>query len=262
MSHSGPARVSVGRARVHRLGFAEAVEAICGLVGEGKASTVVTPNIQHVALLERDQDFRQAYESAALVLPDGWPIVVAMSLRTGRLSRRVTGADLVPALCRQAAERGLTVGFVGGAPGAAIEAERRMRREHPGLRCVLIDEPPWGFEQDPGESGRLIAAVNMAGPDILFVGLGTPKQELFIAAHQDKLNVGVVVCSGAAIDFIAGCQRRAPRWLRNVGLEWAYRVAREPRRLAGRYAAAAPRFLIAVARDVARVLPRRSGPGR
>lgn len=253
-------RVTVGRTSVHALRFDEAVQEICRLASDHSASMVVTPNIQHIALLESDEEFRRAYAAAELVLPDGWPVVAAMRLQTRGITRRVTGADLLPALCAAAVERGLSVGFLGGADRAVAGALDRMRLAAPGLRGHLAEEPPMGFERDPDTVRQVVEAVNQAAPDILFVGLGAPKQELFVEAHLDEMNVGVAVCVGAGIDFAAGRHSRAPRWLQACGLEWAYRVAREPRRLARRYVRSAPVFVRVVARDLrGRVVKRLGG---
>lgn len=251
MPKNGLRRVRVGKALVHDISFADAVLEILALARTRAAGVVVTPNIQHIALLESDDGFGASYARADLVLPDGWPVVLAMRL-SGRGAtgwHRITGADLVPELCKAAAFSGLSVGFVGGAPTAASQALDRLRSVSPDLRCVFLEAPSRGFEHRPNVVDDLVLRISDAGPDILFLGLGTPKQECFADSTRDELNVGVTVCVGAAIDFIAGVQRRAPGLVQAVGLEWAYRMVHDPRRLVVRYLWAAPRFLVALVQN-------------
>jgi N-acetylglucosaminyldiphosphoundecaprenol N-acetyl-beta-D-mannosaminyltransferase len=251
-------RVRVGRATVDALSFEEAVEEICALaVVPGPRSVVVTPNIQHIAMLRTDDAFVEAYERAALVLPDGFPVCAVMGLALGRQQSRVTGADLLPAVCREAATRRLSVGLLGGHPGAGEEAARRLCRAIPGLDITLIEPAPRGFEHSPEELARVLAGVVSAAPALLFVGLGAPKGELFLTRHAERLGGGVALSVGAALDFQAGYVQRAPdRWQR-VGLEWLWRIRQEPRRLAGRYLRSMPLFVLAVAPTVWRWVLRR-----
>ena len=210
---------------------------------------VVTPNIQHIALLESDERFRAAYRRADLVLADGWPVVAAVRRIYGRSIHRITGADLLPALCRAAAARGLRVGIVGGLDGAASDAARRLGEVIPELTISLTLEPALGFEREPQQVAEILRRINAADLDLLFLALGAPKQEMFAAENLDAMNAGVTLCIGAAVDFVAGRQRRAPRLLRRAGLEWAFRAVHEPRRLIPRYARSAPVFVRAVARS-------------
>jgi N-acetylglucosaminyldiphosphoundecaprenol N-acetyl-beta-D-mannosaminyltransferase len=252
------ARVALGPVVVDALTFRQAVEHLCVLAqADSPRRYAVTPNIQHVALLRRDAAFRAAYRGAALVLPDGFPVCLAMRPFLGRAQERVTGADLVPALCEAAAERGLSVGFLGGRPGASKEAARRLIQAFPGLDVALVEAAPLGFDRRPEELERVLREVARASPQVLFVGLGAPKGELFLARHADRLGPGVALSVGAAIDFQAGLVSRAPARWQALRLEWVWRIRQEPRRLAGRYLLSAPAFLAAVGPDVLRRLLRR-----
>jgi exopolysaccharide biosynthesis WecB/TagA/CpsF family protein len=235
----------VGRAVIDCLDQAQAVDAICRLAAHPDAGghIVVTPNIQHIALLERDPAFQAAYADASLTLADGWP--VARAARTSR----VPGSDLFGLVCAEAARRGLSVGIVGGRPGAAGRAVDRLKAEHPELIVAVVDVPSYGFERSPEQTAHVVDRVGRVRPDILFVALGAPKQEVFAHEHRDELNAGVILCVGAAVDFYAGDVERAPELLQHAGLEWAHRIAQEPGRLAGRYAHAAPAFVTAVVRQ-------------
>ncbi|MEM9701659.1 MAG: WecB/TagA/CpsF family glycosyltransferase [Planctomycetota bacterium] len=206
----------------------------------GAAKTVVTPNVDHLVKLHRTTDpaVTAAYRSADLTLADGTPVVAA-SKRFGKpLPERVPGSDLVPALLQSATEeRPLTVFLLGAGPGVAEIAARNIARDTPSVLVVGTDCPPLGFENDSAECDRIVQKVNGAAPDVLIVGLGFPKQEKWVHAHRDGLRCGTALCVGATIDFLAGNVARAPRWVGKVGLEWVFRMALEPRRLAGRYAA-------------------------
>lgn len=237
-------RRHVGRALVDCVTFDQAVSAVLSLALDPLSRRyVVTPNIQHVVALERNTAFRDAYAGADLVLPDGAPVAAALRAASSAPQTRVTGADLMPAVCAAAAERGLTVGILGGARGSAEAAAAVLRETYPALRVVLVEPAPYGFIDDPAQLDAVLDHVAVKDPDILFVALGAPKQEVFVHAYRTRLGTGVALCVGAAVDFLAGHIRRAPHSWQRVGMEWAWRVVQEPRRLARRYLAAAPVFL-------------------
>lgn len=215
----------------------------------GPAALVVTPNIQHVALWRADVEFRQSCTTSELVLPDGWPVVTAMRLLDGYHGKRVTGSDLAPRICQAAAREGLSIGLIGGRSDSAAIAARRLRQRVPGLQIPLAASPQFCDRPTEIDVRTLVGLVEPAKIDILLLCIGTPKSELLAAAAASELEAGVVLCFGAAIDFIAGSQTRAPRWLQMVGMEWAYRISKEPKRLAGRYAVAAPKFVRAIAHE-------------
>ncbi len=196
---------------------------------------VVTPNVDHAVMFQRRADLREAYADASLVLADGAPLVWASRLLGRSLPQRVAGSDLVPRIF-DAADRPLRVFLLGAAPGVADEAARRIAARWPHVDVVGTYSPPLGFENDPQENDRILAAVAAAAPDLLVVGLGAPKQELWVHRHHRQLSAKVALCVGATIDFLAGHRRRSPRWMQRVGLEWLHRVLSEPRRLASRYA--------------------------
>jgi N-acetylglucosaminyldiphosphoundecaprenol N-acetyl-beta-D-mannosaminyltransferase len=197
---------------------------------------VVTPNVDHIVQLQTKDDMRLAYREAALVIADGQPIVWASRWLGRPLPERVAGSDLVPQLFASAtAERPLRVMLLGAAPGVGLRAAERIRAAWPSVEIVAVDSPPLGFEHDPVENERIVRLVESSAPQLLIVGLGAPKQELWTLQHRDRLRANVVLCVGATIDFLAGDLNRAPNWMRQCGLEWFYRLACEPRRLAKRY---------------------------
>jgi N-acetylglucosaminyldiphosphoundecaprenol N-acetyl-beta-D-mannosaminyltransferase len=198
---------------------------------------VVTPNADHTVMLQQNPEFRAAYDNASLVLADGMPVVLASRLLRRPLPERVTGADLVPALFDAASEqRPLTVYLLGAGPGVAERAAANIRARWPHVAVVGTYSPPFGFEKYEAETAAILRRIDAARPDVLVVGLGAPKQELWVAQHRERIAAKVSLCVGATIDFLAGEVRRAPRWMQRGGLEWLYRLLCEPRRLFKRYA--------------------------
>lgn len=208
----------------------------------GPPSYVVTPNTQHVALLQDSEEFRRIYRSAWLSVADGMSLVWASRLLGTPLPEKVSGIDLFEAVCAAAAGTGVRVFLLGGRPGAAAEAARVLAARHPGLVVAGTYCPPMGFEADPVEAERAVRAVRSAAPHVLFVALGAPKQESWMYRNRELLGVPVLLGVGAAFDFVAGRVRRAPRWMQDWGLEWVFRTMTEPRRLGKRYAVTNPRF--------------------
>jgi N-acetylglucosaminyldiphosphoundecaprenol N-acetyl-beta-D-mannosaminyltransferase len=197
---------------------------------------VVTPNVDHAVIFQTNDRLRDAYASAALVLADGAPVVLASHLLGRSLPERVAGSDLAPALfARTNAELQLKIFLLGAAPGVAQRAAANIEQRWPGVKVVGTLSPPLGFERDAMENDRILASIAVAEPDVVLVGLGAPKQELWVHAHAHRIHAKFALCIGATIDFLAGEKRRAPRWMRRVGLEWLHRLSTEPRRLAMRY---------------------------
>jgi N-acetylglucosaminyldiphosphoundecaprenol N-acetyl-beta-D-mannosaminyltransferase len=204
---------------------------------------VVTPNADHAIILRDNADLRRAYHDASLVLADGWPVVLAARLLGKPLLGRVTGSDLVPAVLEAAsASGGLRVFLLGAAPGVAERAIPIAEAKYPGVRIVGAYGPPFGFERDAAENERILEMIAKANPDLLLVGLGAPKQELWVHRNRERIDASVALCIGAAIDFLAGEKPRAPKLIRRIGLEWLHRALTEPKRLFPRYARNAVQF--------------------
>jgi N-acetylglucosaminyldiphosphoundecaprenol N-acetyl-beta-D-mannosaminyltransferase len=198
------------------------------------ARFVVTPNVDHAVLFHQRADVRAAYRDASLVLADGTPLVWAARLLKQPLPERVAGSDLVPQLFASA-ETPLRVFLLGAEPGVAELAALRISNQWRKVHIVGTYSPPIGFEKDSVENGRVFDVVADASPDLVIVGLGAPKQEIWVHRHHRHLQAKVIICAGATIDFLAGHRRRSPVWMRRVGLEWLHRLCSEPRRLASRY---------------------------
>jgi N-acetylglucosaminyldiphosphoundecaprenol N-acetyl-beta-D-mannosaminyltransferase len=196
---------------------------------------VVTPNVDHAIIFQGNVNLRAAYAEASLVLADGMPIVVAARLLGRFLPERVAGSDLAPRLFA-AADQPLRVFLLGAAPGVAEAAARNIGKQWSRVEVVGTYSPPIGFEDNAAENARIFAAVAAASPDLLILGLGAPKQEVWMHANRHQLHAKVALCGGATIDFLAGHRRRSPVWMQRTGLEWLHRLCAEPRRLASRYA--------------------------
>jgi len=211
---------------------------------------IVTPNVDHICRLRKDAALRAAYREAFLVLPDGMPILWAARLAGTPLREKLSGSDLVPRLSEHAMRRGYSVYFLGAQPGVAALAANRLQERYPGLRVAGTWSPPRNFGGDPEANAEAVARLREAKPDICFVALGSPKQEIWIHRHCATAEVPVLVGVGAAFDFIAGRRKRAPVWMQRSGLEWVWRLCHEPRRLGRRYLIEDSRFVVLLLREV------------
>lgn len=236
--------------------FQETLEHIDGLIQAGRPSFFITANLHYAMLTAQDARLPAVNAKAAFLVADGMPLVWASRWRPVRLPQRVTGSDLVPALCARAAERGYRVFFLGGAEGVAEEAVRRLTERYPTLPVAGIEVPPFR-PLSPEETEALIARIRATRPDLLFVAFGQPKGELWLAEHCEALGVPVSVQAGGTVDFLAGRIRRAPRWIQRIGLEWAFRLSQEPSRLATRYARNGLFVFRMLARDLGALVTRR-----
>lgn len=247
-----PPRFLLGRVPIDRISMDYAavllVEALLHRGGH-PALTVVGPNAQLVTLAERDDLFAEAMRSADLAVPDGISVVMASRLLGQAIPERVTGGDLMERMCAEAAHYGFRVFFLGGLPGAAEMAAFNLRRRYPGLNICGTYCPPLGFENDPAELFCIERVIEHARPDLLCVAFGAPKQEIWMQRNRRRLNVGVILPVGAAFDTQAGLQRRAPRWMQHIALEWLFRLLMEPRRLWRRYLIGNSHFILLVLRQ-------------
>ena len=212
-----------------------AVEHILSELSEGRGGWMITPNLDILRRYVQDPAFQAMANRANVCVADGMSLVWAAHLAGTPLPERVAGSSLIEPLCRAAADAGRRLYFLGGSPGTANQTVARLHERIPLLEVAGSCCPEWGFEENDEGLSRVQERLQAADPDIVFVALGSPKQERFI----DRLSVlfptvwwiGV----GGSFDFLSGQVPRAPVWMQNVGLEWLYRLMREPRRLARRY---------------------------
>ena len=226
----------LGGVRFDNVAMTEAVAAIIRMAQKSEKSCLVcTANLDHLASMHADPDFQKIYREADFVVADGMPLVWLSHLAGTPLKERVAGSDLFWELGRASSLTGVRLFFLGGQPTSADKAAAKLCQTFPGAQIVGTYCPPFGKLSDPDEDERIRVAIEMAQPDILLVGLGSPKQEKWIAAHLGELNVPVSIGVGAAFDMAAGMVRRAPLWVQHTGFEWLFRLIQEPRRLWYRY---------------------------
>ena len=243
-------RIRIGALPVDSVDLEGALDAIDDLVRAGDGGRVFTPNVDHVVQAEDNPRFRAAYEQVSLSLADGMPLLWAARALKKPLPAKVSGSDLIWPLMRRAAERGYRVYFLGGAPGAAEAAHQTLLRDLPTLKIVGTDSGRIDINGSAAVQEPILARIAEAKPNLLLVALGAPKQEIWSWEQRVQIGSAVAVGVGASLDFIAGMLRRAPRWMSDAGLEWAFRLAQEPRRLAGRYLLRDPQFFRIVARQM------------
>jgi exopolysaccharide biosynthesis WecB/TagA/CpsF family protein len=238
--------LTVDGVTINVLSLPQAVSSIVSAAQRGDNFSVCTLNLDHVVKLQQQSDFRAAYRRARFVTADGFPIVMLSRLLGTRI-RRTTGADLVEPVCRQARRKRLPIFMMGSNDRTlAITAERLSERFR-GLEVAGYYAPGENFDPHSSEADIAIERIRASGARLCFVALGAPRQELFAARCLDELNGTGLLCIGAALDFIAGTQTRAPSLSQKIGLEWAWRMLKEPRRLGPRYArcmAIVPQLLV------------------
>jgi N-acetylglucosaminyldiphosphoundecaprenol N-acetyl-beta-D-mannosaminyltransferase len=233
---AGPdAHAIVAGLEFDRLGEAEVVRYITEASQLGHGGWVATPNIDICRQTRRDPAARALVESATLVVPDGMPLLWASRLRGDCLVERVAGSSLIFSLSSAAARDGRSVYLLGGETGVPDLAGRQLAHRYPGLKVAGADAPPPGFDQTADAVAAVRERLLLAAPDIVYVGLGFPRQERLITQLAPSLPGAWFVACGAAIPFAAGALPRAPGWMQRSGLEWVFRLFTEPRRLFRRY---------------------------
>lgn len=208
----------------------DAVAQIANAIEIGSPTYVITPNLNYAMLCDQDPALQQVNRDALLMLADGMPLVWASR---GQLPERVAGSDLIPQLCAHAASQDWRVFLCGGAPGVAEEAARNLQQTHPDLLISGTAAPV--FDPDRPLPPDFLNQVRESQSHLLLVAGSQPKGELWLHRHHMELGVPVAVQMGATIDFLAKRVTRAPAWIKKTGLEWLWRLAMEPRRLAWRY---------------------------
>lgn len=229
------ARMKFMNTEIDNLTMDEALRRIDELIQEDRCAYVVTPNVDHIVKLEHDKELHKAYKHADLILTDGKPLIWISRLYGTPIKQKLSGSDLFPRVCELAAEKGYRVFFLGAAEGVAEKAAQNLIKQFPKLKIVGTYSPSIGFEKDTNELEYMINLVKSVSPQVLIVGLGCPKQELFIYNYRERLEVPISLGLGAVLDFASENVRRAPKWMSDYGLEWFFRLIHEPRRMAKRY---------------------------
>lgn len=245
---------SVLEINIHETSYADATARICSWAVAGESRVVYASNV-HVLMEAWDsQDFRKKVNGADLVTPDGMPLVWMMRIKGHRDQKRVYGPTLMLHVLEAAAKENIPVGFYGGKPEVLETLVRRMKERFSGLRVPFSMSPPFAT-MSTDKDKRIVESINRSGTRILFVGLGCPKQEIWMASQRGKVRA-VMLGVGAAFDFHAGVKPQAPAWIQQAGLEWLFRLVTEPRRLWKRYLIHNPRFIALAAADLLGVLKR------
>jgi N-acetylglucosaminyldiphosphoundecaprenol N-acetyl-beta-D-mannosaminyltransferase len=229
---------------VSRVTLETAVAHIASWIAGAQSRYVCICDVHSLMLARSDVSHAISLACADMVTPDGQPIAWTLRQRGYTDIARTCGPDLLPAVCARSVREGWTHYFYGGAEGVAGELARRMAEQYPGLNIAGTECPP--FRQlNPEERMAVIERIRASGANIVWVGLGCPKQERWMHEHRPLLPGVVMIGIGAAFDFHTGRIERAPEWMRSNGLEWLHRLTSEPRRLWRRYLILAPRFLLA-----------------
>lgn len=236
-------RMNILGVGVHAIRMVDAVNTLaCWIENRVKTQVVVCP-VYTVMLCQEDAELHHILDAAGLVTADGMPLVFVGRLMGYRNIERVYGPDLMQAFCQHASKKGYTSFLYGGAQGVAENLASRLTEQYPGLRIVGTYSPPYR-ELTGRETAEIADMINTANPDVVWVGLGTPKQDKWIAGSREHINAPVMIGVGAAFDFLGERVLQAPRWMQRSGLEWLFRLIVEPRRLWRRYLVYNPLFII------------------
>ena len=213
----------------------ETIAEIEKYIKEDKKRYIVAINVDVVVKIENDKELQEATNKADMVLADGKPLIWISKYYKRPIKEKISGSDLVPLLCKRAAEKRYSIYILGGADGIAEQAKKNLEEQYPAIRIVGTYAPPFGFEKDQAELDKINQMISEKTPDLLIACFGCPKQEKFIYRNIDKYDAKVSVCAGATVDFLAGNVKRAPKWMSEHGLEWFYRFLKEPKIMFKRY---------------------------
>jgi N-acetylglucosaminyldiphosphoundecaprenol N-acetyl-beta-D-mannosaminyltransferase len=231
--------------------YERAMDWMDGVVSTREKAYLSAAAVHLVMVAQEEPKTRDATLGATLVVPDGQPLVWALRA-LGHEASRVYGPDLMAKYCERSAKTGVKMYLYGGRnQGALVELALRLRRRFPGLQIVGGYSPPFRPLTDD-EQDFVVDDINRSGADVVWVGIGQPKQEIWMREYRDRLEAPMLVGVGAAFDFHAGLVPQAPSWLQATGLEWLFRLVQEPRRLWRRYVRYNPRFVAGFARQYAR----------
>jgi N-acetylglucosaminyldiphosphoundecaprenol N-acetyl-beta-D-mannosaminyltransferase len=234
-------RVHLDGTGIDRITEDEVVAVVRDALSHGRGGRIITPNVDILRRAAADPAARRHLDDADLIVADGMPLIWASRLSGAPLPERVAGSSLIWSLSEGLGRDGRSVFVIGGNPATptrpdgARRAASRLAEQCPGLRIAGTLCPEYGFERNRAVYAEFCATVKESKPDLVFVGLGFPKQEKVIARLRSELPQAWFIGCGAAVNFVAGDIDRAPRWMQRTGLEWAHRLGSEPRRLAGRY---------------------------
>jgi N-acetylglucosaminyldiphosphoundecaprenol N-acetyl-beta-D-mannosaminyltransferase len=238
-----PQKVNILGVGVSAINMSMALDIIDGWIKRRECNFVCVRDVHGIMRCQEDEELRQIHDQAGLVTPDGMPLAWISRLRGFRYVDRVCGPDLMPAICERSPGHGYRHFFYGGGDGVAELLKEKLQVRFPGLDVVGTYSPPFRPLTEE-EDEEIVRRINALRPDIVWIGLSTPKQERWMAAHLGRIGASVMIGVGAAFDFHAGLKNQAPYWIQRSGLEWLFRLASEPRRLWYRYVILVPKFLV------------------
>jgi N-acetylglucosaminyldiphosphoundecaprenol N-acetyl-beta-D-mannosaminyltransferase len=239
--------------KVNAIQIEQVIEQMQGWIRERDACHSIAATSMHgIVEAQHDSFFKNILNATDLVVPDGMPLVWLGRRQGHILRRRVYGPDLLLAFCEESAGRGYRHFFYGGEPGVAERLAESLKNRFPGLNVVGTCSPPFRT-LSADEDAEMVEMINRAAPDVLWLGLGAPKQERWMHEHKDRLRVPVLVGIGAAFDLLSGRRKQAPSWMREHGLEWFFRLLQEPLRLWRRYLVYGAQFIVYVMLDYLRL---------
>jgi N-acetylglucosaminyldiphosphoundecaprenol N-acetyl-beta-D-mannosaminyltransferase len=238
--------------------YAEAMDVMDGMIARGERGYVCATAVHAIMVAQDDAEMRRALDGSTLTVPDGMPLVWAANALGEDLQDRVYGPELMLRYCERSRDKGHRIFLYGGRDqGSLAQLTLNLRLRFPGIKIVGGYSPPYRTMTDE-EEAAIAEQINLARPDVVWVGIGVPKQEKWMAHMRDRLDAPVLAAVGAAFDFHAGRVSMAPSWMQDRGLEWTYRIAQEPRRLLPRYLIHNPRFVAKIVAQLVRQRLRRA----
>ena len=235
--------VSMFGMTINSVTLSDVFETIDRQIESREPGYILTPNVDHVCEFQESAEFREAYRNGFLILADGMPVLWSGKLLGRPIKEKISGSDLVYWLSEYAARKGYSIFFFGADEGIAQQASEILKEKYPGLKVAGVYSPPMGFDKDPELISKAIRIVKDAKPDICYVALGTPKQDLWCYRTHKQTGVPVQVGVGISLHFVTGDVTRAPLWMQRSSLEWVWRMFQEPRRLVKRYLIRDVKFL-------------------
>jgi len=245
--------VWISGVKVNRVTMEDSINLLEKFIFNRENHQVCVPNAWTTVLMQKDREFREINNSSSLAIPDGMPLVWASRLYGKPIQERVSGPDLFQKFIEVASCKKYKFFFLGSSPDILEKLSSKLKKKYPGLKIAGTYAPPFSKSFSEEEDKKMIDMINMAKPDILWVGLTAPKQEKWIGKNINHLKVPVSIGVGAAFDFIAGKVKRAPKWMQKAGLEWFYRLYQEPKRLWKRYIIGNTLFIWLVIKELIKI---------
>lgn len=247
--HNVIAKSNIAGVRISKADLQETLNLFCYFIEHKEKRRICVTPVNNIVWANQNRDLMTLYNTSDMNLADGVPVVWASRFLNDPIKGRVTGLDVLPAFSEISALRGYSSFYMGAKAGVAKLLAEKYSKKHPGLNIVGVYSPPFAKQFSFEENEKMIAMINKAKPDVLWVSLTSPKQDFWIAEHFEKLDVRIAIGVGGAFEVCSGVIDRAPLWMQRNGLEWFYRFLMEPTRLFRRYFIEAPVFFLLILRQ-------------